>query len=513
MTESEGGLAGGDVSRILAAMKKRPVGTVGPFLRLWFPMWMIYFVTTTVASVVVLVVLIFTQFGDMPSRQGKLLLEFARATVAEQAVIFETSELGDLGRRAMLRSLENRLANYARENRLSKRIPGEWLGVALALPGAAGTIEEGLPGREMTADARERLVRIAEDTLDGVERSAVMDGGIYAAVPVRQAAASPASRPAAVIAFAHIAERYGLPDLVGFLGAGVLNISLLLLLPGGAIAGFVFALALRRRIVPLRASAEGFLAGDFTVNKTGPSRDELGLLSSALARLGEGLPGLLAGSQERGVWEERSRIARELHDGLKQELFALSLNAGALARRPELGDGKCAAMASDLERGIGQALSRTQDMLEAFSPAIVTPENLGAMIAAELGRWKDSGRGFEETLDIDALPEDDRTANASFWIAREAIGNAAKHSGCSKLAARLFRKDGAFMLSIEDDGHGIAPSKANGRARSGATRERAGMGLGLMRSRAREAGGQVVMETREGGTTVLAVFSEEAIKP
>jgi signal transduction histidine kinase len=182
---------------------------------------------------------------------------------------------------------------------------------------------------------------------------------------------------------------------------------------------------------------------------------------------------------EAAVLEERQRIARELHDGLAQELAYLARNLGSLRG------------AADEERldGLRRAVERAQLESRRAISALAAP----------------GGQPFEVTL-AEAVTEIaeryhievdlDFTSNVTLSAARrealvriacEAVTNAARHSGAGRVNLGLERRGSGARLRVSDQGHGFDPA-ASGR----------GYGLTSMRERARSVGGELVISSVPG---------------
>ena len=176
---------------------------------------------------------------------------------------------------------------------------------------------------------------------------------------------------------------------------------------------------------------------------------------------------------------ERRRLARDLHDGVVQEL-------GYIRRETRR---------SDPDRGerIRAAADRALDEARrAMSALIAAPdESLASTLrtaAAEVGDRYD----VDVSLELDgAVAVEPELREALVRIAREAVANAARHAGMGKVSVTLT----AGRLDIRDDGSGFDP----GRTRAG------GYGLTSMRERAESVGATVVIESKAGEGTSVAV--------
>jgi len=203
-----------------------------------------------------------------------------------------------------------------------------------------------------------------------------------------------------------------------------------------------------------------------------------------------------AGAEIGGYWrrvadvavlEERRRMARDLHDGLAQELAFASTQARALAETSEHPT-RARLVAAAAER----ALDESRRAIAALTRPLDEPLEVTVAQAAE----EVCGR-FDMALALDVQPGLEASAErreALLRILREAVANAARHSSASEVRVRL-RGEGGLSLRVEDDGAGFDTenlSHLSGR-----------FGLVSMRERAEALGGTFTLVSRlEGGTSV-----------
>ncbi len=152
---------------------------------------------------------------------------------------------------------------------------------------------------------------------------------------------------------------------------------------------------------------------------------------------------------------ERERIARELHDTLLQGLQGLMLRIEAATRRIQ--DPEPARMMKDaLDRAdvvLAESRERIGVLREAPPSTCELPDTL-----EELGRDLASKAAVPVDMSVHGTVRDlDGTVNAEiFLVAREAISNAIRHSGCRRLTIELRYEGAALRLVVRDDGVGIA---------------------------------------------------------
>jgi two-component system sensor histidine kinase UhpB len=186
--------------------------------------------------------------------------------------------------------------------------------------------------------------------------------------------------------------------------------------------------------------------------------------------------------------EERARVARDLHDEVNQSLTGLLLEAAREAAPPQL-----EAEIAETKALANQAMNELLSLARQLRPTALDDLGLAAAIGGQVERL---GRGEIETSletegDFSNLGDDPQLV--VYRVAQEALNNAARHSGASRVEVRLRRDEaGGVVLEVADDGCGFAFDES----------ER-GLGIGGMRERALLVGGELTIESRPGaGTTV-----------
>lgn len=191
------------------------------------------------------------------------------------------------------------------------------------------------------------------------------------------------------------------------------------------------------------------------------------------------------------VQAERRRMARELHDGVAQELAYIVSQASSLARNePPAGPLRSIALAG--ERAL---IDSRRSILTLTSPE---PGTLRAALADQATQWAERAG-----LKLDLAVDDDVTTSpemrhAILRIVQEAISNAVRHSGATKIMVSLSARDGAVTVRISDDGRGLG-------AQPHPEQMLRGFGLVSMAERAEAFGGQLRLQSEPGRGTVVEV--------
>jgi signal transduction histidine kinase len=273
-----------------------------------------------------------------------------------------------------------------------------------------------------------------------------------------------------------------------------------------AVAGLVGSIALivfvgvylsRAIVVPVRRAAAmaGRLAGgDLAVRMPETGVGEIGTLErsfNAMASSLEAGRAELTASRARVVAagdEARQRIERDLHDGTQQRLVSLGLELRAAdAIVPPESDELRAQLARTAE-GLAAALEDLQEVSRGIHPAIL---NKGGLEPALKALARRSAMPVELDIRGDRrLPE--QVEVAVYYVASEAITNAAKHAGASLVRIDLEVQDSVLRLAVQDDGTGGADPDH-------------GSGLVGLRDRVEAIGGDLELTSPPGEGTSLRV--------
>jgi NarL family two-component system sensor histidine kinase LiaS len=262
----------------------------------------------------------------------------------------------------------------------------------------------------------------------------------------------------------------------------------------GAVFGFLTARGLTRRIESLSGTADAWSRGDFSVLASDTSVDELGQLSQHLNLMAEQLQNLLHKQQELAGIEERNRIARELHDSVKQQVFATTMQVGAA--RSLLPDDTGAAMGHlvEAEKLSLQSQEELATLIQKLRPAPLESDSLPKALERYTNAWSRQ-TGVSTDLQVRgerALPQ--AIEQALFRVFQEALANVARHSAAETVNIGLTYTTESVKLSIIDDGQGFNPVE----------NETHGYGLKSMQERVDRLGGWLQIESAPGmGTKVL----------
>ncbi|MDH4208820.1 MAG: GAF domain-containing sensor histidine kinase [Anaerolineae bacterium] len=201
------------------------------------------------------------------------------------------------------------------------------------------------------------------------------------------------------------------------------------------------------------------------------------------------------------VMEERSRLAREIHDGVTQTLGALQLKASQLEE--SLSNERVAeslGYLSELQEMVSRAYRDLREAMLGLRAVVEPGAGLVAALREYLAHYRE-----QYPLDVDLEASDDEpavfdgeTQAQAMRIVQEALSNVRRHSGADRATLRIERRGNVVWICVVDEGQGFDPAHAQGRELG------RHLGLRTMRERAESVGGTLTVESQPGeGTTVV----------
>jgi len=260
------------------------------------------------------------------------------------------------------------------------------------------------------------------------------------------------------------------------------GIIMVILIPGfiaSLIASIICLLVVRK--VKLRLWEAGRMAGsisrgEYRVRLKIEAEDEVGWLEEQLNSMAEQLEVAVKTLQElaeknrqlgeeagRGAaLEERTRLARDLHDTVNQQLFVLAMRTAAIKRRLEKTQKQDDSLIEELkfiEDLSRQAHTQTRDLIMQIKPITLESEGLAAALKDYFQTVTDS----ESITFIDRIDPAVRPGlsigEALFRIAQEALNNIIKHALATTVTVCLVKDEKEIEMRIIDDGRGFVPQK------------------------------------------------------
>jgi signal transduction histidine kinase len=191
--------------------------------------------------------------------------------------------------------------------------------------------------------------------------------------------------------------------------------------------------------------------------------------------------------RELSVLQERSRLARELHDAVSQKLFSVRAKARAAAVLVGRDPARAVEEIESVAELAGQAHAELRAVIDGLAPPDLAAGGLAGSVRgyAVLAGRTHGADVIVQAGDIPAL--DPRQETAVYRVAQEAIGNSLRHSGSRQITVSLYRRRSSVVLEVSDRGAGFDPRATP-----------AGLGLASMRERAASVGGRLSITAAPG---------------
>jgi signal transduction histidine kinase len=203
-----------------------------------------------------------------------------------------------------------------------------------------------------------------------------------------------------------------------------------------------------------------------------------------LARRVETLETTRLGAVEEQDAELR-RIERDLHDGAQARLVALGLNLGMAEQKFRTNPEEAEKLVAEARAGVAEALTELRDLARGIHPPVLADRGIAAALDTLADR---SPLPTTVHVELPGRPPA-RVETAAYFVAAEALANAAKHSGADRVEISVCQRDGILAVEITDDGGGGADA--------------AGGGLSGLRRRVEALDGTLTVESPAGGPTTI----------
>jgi signal transduction histidine kinase len=197
--------------------------------------------------------------------------------------------------------------------------------------------------------------------------------------------------------------------------------------------------------------------------------------------------------QELAVVEERNRLARDLHDSVKQQVFAISMQLSA-ARTSMSATDKAYQSVTEAERLAQQAGSELTTLIQELRPPSLERKSLPVALREHVEDWSRQNK-IEAQINLDeSVSVELQAEQALFRVLQEALANVARHSQASRIEVTLKSEKENVILKIEDNGIGFDASKIV-----------KGVGLDSMQERLAAMDGDLEVSSQElKGTCIIA---------
>ena len=212
---------------------------------------------------------------------------------------------------------------------------------------------------------------------------------------------------------------------------------------------------------------------------------------------------LVAQAREAGVLDERQRLAGEIHDTIAQGLTGIVRQLEVVERFDGRDDADKRrhhlALARELAR---ESLAEARRSVQAMRPGPLAAAQLPEALAELTASWSRTA-GIEARVEVsgEAVPLAPGIEVVLFRAAQEALANAGKYSGAGRVGVTLSYAGDVVVLDVVDDGAGFDPERVAAGSVNGNGN---GYGLTAMRSRLRQVGGSLTIESEPGDGTAIS---------
>jgi signal transduction histidine kinase len=155
---------------------------------------------------------------------------------------------------------------------------------------------------------------------------------------------------------------------------------------------------------------------------------------------------------------ELRRIERDLHDGAQARLVALGMNLGMAEQKLDADPEAARDLVAEARLGVEAALRELRDLARGIHPPVLADRGLEAAVSALAHT---SAVPVSVTADIPSRPPA-AVETAAYFVAAEALTNAAKHAGATRIGVHLARENGVLVVEVTDDGRGGADPSGSG---------------------------------------------------
>jgi len=206
------------------------------------------------------------------------------------------------------------------------------------------------------------------------------------------------------------------------------------------------------------------------------------------------LAGRLIAAQD----EERSRVARELHDGVSQHVAELAITLSAMRRTPAVRD-------AGLDKEFLRLYDQTSGLFESvrtlshqLHPSVLRHAGLVPALRHLCDAFADQQGVLCAVTAGDVEPLSDELALAAYRVIQEALRNVGRHARAQHVSVALGRVDGALTVTVTDDGVGFDPVSARQRSH--------GLGLVSMEERVRSVRGALHIRSAPTGSVIAVTI-------
>jgi len=244
----------------------------------------------------------------------------------------------------------------------------------------------------------------------------------------------------------------------------------------------------------------------FLLNGRKPfQKQDLAGLESIAQHIGPALENifLLRHLRARAIEAERSRIARDLHDGILQTLLSIEIQLDVLRRKvPGAGTEQAVNALANLQQTVKNEAADLRQTVTDLRPLRVQSADLVDLMRGFAERYRDESTiALDLLVDSTQLRAPDRVCREIFQIYREALNNIKKHAKASHVVVKLSQDDSRLVLVVDDNGEGFSFA---GRFTADEL-DRLRLGPISIKERSRTVGGILTVESNPGHGARLTI--------
>jgi len=264
-----------------------------------------------------------------------------------------------------------------------------------------------------------------------------------------------------------------------------------------------------RRIRELINAVHYWDKRDFSATVQDSRKDDLGLLTRNLGEMAKELQKWVDAQQETASVKERNILARELHDTVKQQIFALAFQISIARKIHQSKEDQLSLHLLEAKKILSDIQEELTNLIVPLRQGALENQDLADALAAYLSRWSHQyGIFVKFTTEIQGQEKNyflsSNVKGTFFRIAQEALSNVGRHSKASSVSVTLTIGWLYIILKIADNGQGFSYAK----------QKESGVGLSSMRERMKNIDGDLYINSQPlSGTEVVATYHPKDTKP
>ena len=198
----------------------------------------------------------------------------------------------------------------------------------------------------------------------------------------------------------------------------------------------------------------------FLLNGRNPfQKQDLDWLERIAQHIGPALENifLLRHLRARAIESERSRISRDLHDGILQTLLSIEIQLDVLRRCVAVSPDQAVSSLANLQQTVRNEGAELRQIVTDLRPLRVQSADLVDLMRGFAERYRnESTIALDLLIDSTQLRAPDRVCREIFQIYREALNNIKKHAKASHVVVKLSQDDSRLVLVVDDNGEGFS---------------------------------------------------------